>query len=262
MPSAAARAALESLLRARKLDTTLTSAFPADDPQDERAFAQTGLPGLDRQLGGGFPRGQISEVVGPRSSGRTSVLLAAIAAATGRGEVAALVDTLDRFDVASAAGAGIDLPRLLWIRGQAIAGAPPVGLRAGRGLPAPRALVSRAIDRALKAVNLVLQAGGFGVVALDFADLPLEAVRGIPFTTWLRLQRVVEGRETAVVLLGPAPIARSAGGVTIQLRPVSRARGARDVRLIDGFDIEARILRARRGMEDRQCTIDARAMAS
>ena len=102
---ATARAALESLLRDRKLDGTLTTARPwVAEPEDR--VAATGVPGIDRPLGGGLRRGEISEIVGPRSSGRTTVLCQAFAAATARGEVVALIDTCDRFDPASAAGRG------------------------------------------------------------------------------------------------------------------------------------------------------------
>src|SRR4051812_39058915 len=112
-----ARADLESVLRARHLDRTLTSALPAA-ASDEYAVAPSGVTAIDARLGGGFPRGQLSELVGARSSGRTSVLLRTLAAATRRGELAALVDVLDMLDVASAMAAGIDLHRLLWIRGE------------------------------------------------------------------------------------------------------------------------------------------------
>src|SRR5205809_2750097 len=113
-----ARVHLESLLRVKKLDRTLTSALPPLDPHDEFAVAASGLTALDARLGGGFPRGQLSELVGSRSSGRASVLLRMLAAATARGELVALVDALDMFDVASAEAAGIHFDRLLWIGGQ------------------------------------------------------------------------------------------------------------------------------------------------
>src|SRR5262249_43126880 len=151
----------ESLLRAKRLDRTLTTALPPADPYDEAAMAATGITALDARLGGGFPRGQLSELVGPRSSGRTSVLLHMIAAATARGELAALGDAGDRFDVASAAAAGIDLDRLLWIRGHVVS---------NPGLC--RDLNQRALDQAVKALTLVLQAGNFGLVAFDVADAP------------------------------------------------------------------------------------------
>src|SRR6267142_2623552 len=112
-----ARADLESILRARQLDRTLTTALPPLDPRDESALAPSGVTALDARLGGGFPRGQLSELVGPRSSGRTSLMLQLLAAATSRGELVAVVDALDMFDVESAAAAGVDLTRLLWIRG-------------------------------------------------------------------------------------------------------------------------------------------------
>ena len=77
----------------------------------------TGLALLDERLGGGLPRGQMSEMVGPRSSGRTTMMCAALAAATRRGELVALVDPLDTFDPPSAAACGVALERLLWLRG-------------------------------------------------------------------------------------------------------------------------------------------------
>jgi len=186
------RAQLESLLRARKLDVTLTSSA-APQPGDADHVAATGWPAIDEPLGGGVRRGHLSEIVGPRSSGATTLFFAMAAAATARGEVAALVDTHDRFDPASAQAAGVDLARLLWIRESGNA------------------------ERALKAMNLVLQAGGFGLVAFDMADVRGPALRQFPHTTWMRIARIVEGSLTAAVLIGTEHIARSPGGVTIAL---------------------------------------------
>jgi hypothetical protein len=221
----AARADLEALLRVRKLDRTLTTALPQPAIGDERVLA-TGLAALDGRLGGGVPRGQMSEIVGARSSGRMAVLLSLLAGATRRGEVAAFVDTLDILDPESASACGVDLARLLWVRGEAVSTG--VALDAGGGGQVGRTgplemRIGVLVDRAIKAFNLVLQAGGFALVALDLAEVPAAVIRRLPFTTWMRLQRIVEGSETACVLLGPAPIARSAGGVTIAL---ARARGA------------------------------------
>src|SRR5215208_985941 len=114
----AARAAVEALLRDRKLDRTLTSTLP--ERLGEDAVAPLDAAALDRGLAGGLPRGQVSEVVGPASSGRTSVAWAALAAASRRGESIALIDTFDRFDPPTAQACGINLSKLLWVRGQAI----------------------------------------------------------------------------------------------------------------------------------------------
>jgi recombination protein RecA len=236
-----ARAHLESLLRTRRLDRTLTTALPPPDLQglaDETVVAASGIPALDARLGGGFPRGHLSELVGPRSSGRTSVLLRLLASATTRGELVAVVDALDMFDVASADAAGIQLDRLLWVRGHVVS---------DPGLC--RDLNRRALEQAIRAFTLVLQAGNFGVVVFDVAEAPADAVRGLPFTTWLRLQRLLEGSQTAGVLVGAAPMARSSSGLTLKLGIRGSAGGARGVRfgarLFEGFEIEARIVRAR-----------------
>lgn len=239
-----ARTHLESLLRAKKLDRTLTSALPPLDPSgenDDQAVASTGIHTLDAQLSGGFPRGQLSELVGPRSSGRTSVLLRMMAAATARGEFLALVDALDRFDVVSGEAAGVDLTRLLWIRGHVVA---------NPGLC--RDTNQRAVEQTLRALTLVLQAGNFGLVAFDVGDAPPEALRRLPFTTWLRLQRMVEGTQTACVLVGTEPMARSSAGLTMQLAARRVERGVRfRGRLFEGLTVEARVVRARaRALDD------------
>src|ERR1700678_4052859 len=67
-------------------------------------------------LTGGWPRGCLTEICGPASSGRTTLLLAALAAATRRGEFCVLVDASDALHPRSAADAGVDLDRLLWVR--------------------------------------------------------------------------------------------------------------------------------------------------
>jgi hypothetical protein len=214
MPAPASnRARLESLLRLRKFDHTLgTTVVP--EPLDLRWLVPTGIGELDASLGGGIPRGQLSEVVGPRSSGRLTVPVSALAGATTRGEAVALIDPLDMFDPVSASANGIDFERMLWVRGQ-----PCSSTRVS--LSCEYGTLQQCLDRGVKALNIVLQAGGFGLVVLDLAEIVSPIVKRLPSTTWLRLHRVIEGSETACVLLGSEPIARSAGGVTIQLAPGS-----------------------------------------
>ena len=243
-----ALASLETALRARKLDRTLTTALPPLERHDLSALVPTDVALLDACLHGGLPRGQLSEIVGPRASGRTTLVLQTLAAVTRRGEIAALVDTFDQLDVTSAANAGIHLDRVLWIRSSA--GGP-----------------DDTINRALKALNLVLQAGGFGCVVLDLADAPPIALKRIPFTTWLRVQRVIEGSDTACVLVAPQPVARSAGGLTLLLSGCVRWTGDADRnRHLTGADVTVRAASPRRrfdgevaftaqcSMHDAQCS--------
>ena len=223
-----ARADLESLLRDRKL----VPPVALGGNTDEYATAPAGVTALDARLGGGFPRGQLSEIVGARSSGRTSLLLQMLAAATARQEIVALVDVLDMLDVASAEAAGVDFRRLLWIRGQ---------VSTNPGLC--RDMNQRALDRAIKALTLVLQAGNFGLVVFDAAEAPPHALERLPFTTWRRLQRIIEGSQTACVLAGDTSIARSAGGVSVRLARAGGERLRVDGRLLNGLDIEVDVIR-------------------
>src|SRR6266496_4599791 len=78
-------------------------------------MVSSGVPALDKLIGG-LPRGCLTEICGAASSGRTTLLLAALAAATRRGEFCAVVDASDALDPQSATAAGVDLERLLWVR--------------------------------------------------------------------------------------------------------------------------------------------------
>lgn len=223
--SVAVRAELESLLRARKLDLTLTSATPWSNRS--RDVSPTGLAPLDAALGGGLARGELSEIVGPRSSGRTTLVCRMLAAAADRGDAVAVIDASDRFDPASARDAGVDLSKLLWVRDTGDA------------------------SRALKAMHLVLQAGGFGLVAFDVADVHGRALRQFPYTTWMRLARVIEGSQTTAVIVAAERLARSPGGVTIALdgeRGVARGQwsGAADrARFLRGIKLQPRVVGGR-----------------
>ncbi len=223
-----ALAQLEILLRTRKLDVTLTTSTPWRQGHGERAA--TGVASIDAVLDGGLPRGQLSEIVGLRSTGRTTLLCHVMAAGVERGEAVAMVDPCDRFDPVSASGLGLDLRRLLWVRGT---GDASCGLTA------------------LKAANLVLQAGNFGVVALDLSDVPASGLRAFPFTTWLRMARVIEGSQTVALLVGTNHVARSAGGVTLTLdRPrdwthVAWSGASHRARLLTAIELHPRAITAR-----------------
>lgn len=192
--------ALEDLLRAHKL----AAAEPPLRGEDQRRRPlATGIAGIDALLAGGFPRGELSEIHGPASSGRTGVLLALLAHATGTGGLAALVDPLDRLDPASAGAAGVDLARLLWLR----------GARGSGEEPQPKTLAD-----ATAAVATLAGSGLFDVVALDLAGAERER-RQLPATTWLRLARLVENGASALLLVADGHVACSPGGRALALEP-------------------------------------------
>jgi recombination protein RecA len=132
---------------------------------------------------------------------------------------------------------------MLWVRGESSSSA-RVSLSCEYGT------LQKAVDRSVKALNLILQAGGFGLVVLDLAEVAANVIKRLPYTTWLRLHRVIEDSETACVLMGSEPIARSAGGVSVQLS----APGAPSY-------VDARVVRSR-GMEsDRHVRVPLSAAA-
>lgn len=154
----------------------------------------TGVSEADR-LTEGCPRGRITEILGPPSSGRTTMLHSILAAATRRGEFCAVIDGHNTFDPLSASQAGVALAKLLWIR---CSGNP---------------------EHALRAADLLLHGGGFGVVALDLADLDLAAARRIPQAYWFRFRRAVEDTPAVLLVLGQQPLARSCAALLLEMQP-------------------------------------------
>lgn len=174
-------------------------------------------PGWEREgidsLLGMFPPGRLSEIVGPRSSGASSLLLALIARITtwGRGEgggQVAFVDGMDALDAASTAAAGADLSALLWVR------------CGGR------------LRVALSAADLLARCPGFALVVLD-----LDELGPVPASTFIRLQRAIEGTSTILIVRRerhregtPASLVLATRRLAPQwmgLRPLTRLAGLR-----------------------------------
>ena len=227
MPSAATlRARIESSLGERLSSTLLLRERVAP------LTVSTGLAALDA-LTGGLPRGALSEFAGPASSGRTGVMLAALAGATRRQEVCALVDASDSFDPASAVEAGVNLERLLWVR---------CSLRTNtrhREDKAPRAALDQ-LEQVLKVADLLLQGGGFGMVVLDLGDVPVESARRVPLTSWFRFRRAVEPTATVLLLVEQEPCAKTCASLVVRLeREAVCARDSAPVPAHGGWRVAA-----------------------
>ncbi len=211
------RARIESSLGERLSSTLLLR---------ERMTPQTvttGIAELDA-LTGGLPRGALCEVAGPVSSGRTGVMMSALAAATRRNEACALVDASDSFDPASARAAGVELERLLWIRCSEYEQQLQLGDFTRIARPQRKAL--RRLDQVLKVTDLLLQSGGFGMVVLDMGGIPFESARRVPLTSWFRFRRAVEQTSTVLLLIEQEACAKTCASLVLQLN--RRAICARD----------------------------------
>ena len=239
-------------------------------------MVSSGIREID-ELAGGLPRGCLSEICGPASSGRTSVLLAALAAATRRREVCALVDATDALDAVSAAATGVELERLLWIRCTRTSGVRPRASDFRPKIPSPKfdaesqkSEVRRPtadvwgptpevrLEQALRVTDLLLQSGGFGLVAIDLGDVPDSAARRIPLASWFRFQRAVESTATVLLVVAQEPCARTCASLLIRLQQAGRKSsalsyqlsaeeklGPAHAQLLDGLQIEGELLRSR-----------------
>jgi RecA/RadA recombinase len=173
-----------------------------------------------------FPRGQLSEIVGPRSAGGSSLVTALLARATAAGDLVALVDGADTFDPAGAAAAGAELRSLCWVRG-------------GGGR----------LDAACHAAELLARCGGFAWVALDLAvDLTSPARTSPTFApaTWIRLQRAVRDTPTRLIVHASRHLAGSAAALVLAVeRGPARWMGSPRPPRLDGLGSRVRVLRAR-----------------
>jgi hypothetical protein len=148
------------------------------------------------------------------------MLCAALARATRLPQCCALIDASDSFDPVGGSEAGIDLHQLLWVR---------CGGNA---------------EHALKATDLVVQAGGFGMVVLDLDGLPARDARRISLASWFRLRQAAEKTNTALVVIEQELNASSCSTLQIETRRADvRFQGA----LLRRIDVEVTLGPRRRG---------------
>ena len=187
-------------------------------------YLPSGIPGL------GLPRGAISEIYGPNTSGKTSFVHNFVALSTQNGEFCALIDAQNAFNPASAAGVGADFSRLLWVR-------------------------CRDAVQALKAADLLVHGGGWGVVVLDLGDVRPETVSRLPISYWHRFRRAVENTPAALVVIEREPFVKNCAATAVELR---RARPVWSPGLLRSLDISPV---PRKGAASRVCmSLRARAV--
>src|SRR5579859_5855229 len=237
-------------------------------------MVSSGIPQLDSLIGG-LARGCLTEICGAGSSGRTSVLLSALARATERGEVCALVDASDAFDPASAAAAGMEMGRLLWVRCGKAAASFQFPVRSSSKIELPehnfrnstrreftrtRRASELRLEQVLKVTDLLLQSHGFGMIALDLGDVPVPDARRIPLASWFRFRRAIEHTPTVLLVLEQQPIAGSCSSALVKVAEkklsavsskkhsalsIQHSAGFAHTDLLDEIEIEVELLHSR-----------------
>jgi len=221
-------------------------------------MVSSGVRAIDT-LTGGLPRGCLTEICGSASSGRTSVLLAALTAATQRQEVCALVDVSDALNPHAAAAAGVDFKRLLWVRcGKANSSQRHRGTEKNEKLEKP-------VEQALRVTDLLLQSVGFGLVIIDLGDTPLRMARRIPLATWFRFQRAVEHTSTVLFVISQVPCAQTCASLLLKVsgKKLSAVSSQLSVetpthaQLLNGLQVQGEVLRSRLDRKPSQSVTDA-----
>lgn len=161
--------------------------------ENTQDYLNTGINSLDGVIEG-CPRGRITNIAGPVSSGRTSLLYSILAEGTRLGEFCAVVDTANSFDPVSAEAAGVHLRRLVWIRCNGV------------------------IEHAIKAADLLVHSGGFGLIAFDLCDVPARITSRIPLSWWYRFRRAIENTPSAFVVLESEPTAKAYASLLIEMK--------------------------------------------
>ena len=272
------------------IEASLGDRFPSAltfRPRPAPQVFSTGLPELDA-VTGGIPRGGLTEICGPASCGRTSLLLALLAEVTRRQEVCALVDGSDTFDPTAAVAAGVDLRRVLWVRcsagsaewarsagsvrsagsdrpartspsGAAATPKPPgadatrkMTLHSVPGLAklglAKKSLAKKgAVEQAMQVTDLLLQSGGFGLIALDFCDIAPATARRVSLTSWFRFRRAVENTPTALIVMEQESNAGACASLVLDMgqKEVQWSRAAsHGAALLGGLDVSVNVARA------------------
>jgi hypothetical protein len=151
-------------------------------------------------------------------------MMAVLAAATAREEACVVIDAEDAFSPHAASDAGVDLGRVLWVR------------------------CGHNAEQALKAADLLIQGGGFGLVAMDLGDTPVRSARRISLTSWFRLRRAVENTPSVLLSVARQCNAGTCAGLVLECaRQDTVWSGSRRVsRLLREFEVRAQATQRRK----------------
>lgn len=218
----------------------------------------SGIAALDAILDGGIVRGRVSEIVGRRGFGRTSLAASFAAIATRRGEVAAWIDSAGAFDPRSIVAAGADLSRILWVGADAAvhardsAKSPSAEFASARSITSAKAggSAKAGVKPVLLAAEMVLGASGFGLVVIDLVlDIGGRA-RTLALSAALRLARAAERSGAAVIVLAERRTCGTFAALSLvlgRIRPCFSRTAPGAPALFDGMRVEAYVARNKLG---------------
>jgi hypothetical protein len=223
------RAALEGLRAA--LSAGYRAASPEAFTLAEEGLVRSGLPDLDRALGGGFPRGIVATLEGPAGSGRSALAARLLARATAEGGLAALIEFPEGPEGSlyppALAAAGVELDRLLVVPARDATG------------------VARAAD-------ILLRAAAFGVIVIPAVSLGA--------TVWTRLAGLAHRANALLLALGTdaSDELRYFASLRLQLAPVCVrwAGGEGLFCALAGLGVESAVLKHKRGMPGKRARFD------
>jgi len=203
-----------AVIRAQ-VESRLPGALTVYDRPAPEVFP-TGIATLDDQIRG-IPQSALTQIHAPAnlSSGKTALLVSLMAQVTRREQFCALVDASDCFDPQSAEAAGVNLARVLWVRCSACQRLKPLSPQHANTARPPQH--ANPLEQAFKATDILVQNGGFALIAVDLGNIEEKLVRRVPLTTWFRFARVVEKMPAALVFLLSCPAAQSCAGLTLRL---------------------------------------------
>ncbi|HTC48473.1 MAG TPA: hypothetical protein VK722_14205 [Candidatus Aquilonibacter sp.] len=226
-----------SILRTQ-IESTLAKRIPGAlslRPAIAPETLSSGIQELDLEI----PRGCLTEICGPSSSGRTTVMLSLIKEASQRNECCALIDASSTFNPYSAAINGVNLKRLLCVQCTE---------------PHPKLTP---LDKALQATDWILNAGGFGLILLDLADIAPALAQKIPLAWWYRFRQAIASTSAVFVVLEQRPFAKSCASLVITMRSGNpewtATRGQpQNPRLLTGIYFTADVTRSRVTVPERK----------
>jgi recombination protein RecA len=113
----------------------------------------------------------------------------------------------------------------------------------------------KTLEQALKVTDLLLHAGGWGVVVFDLGNISWVDARRIELSTWFRFRRAIENTPTILLLLGEDTCAKSCSSIVLRCQrkaerwsSASAQRHPAEQATLQGYEMEGQIFNSRIGL--------------